>query len=548
MTQQNSAADQDSRLLTDLEKQVAVHTQQVLGVETQARTSPRPSPSLGPAHAPRYVAAIDQGTTSTRCMIFDQAGQVVAVDQKEHEQIYPQPGWVEHNPAEIWERARAVAAGALRKSGIDSRDIAAVGVTNQRETTVVWDRATGLPVQNAIVWQDTRTAGICAELAREGGQDRFRAQVGLPLATYFSGPKIRWILDHVTGARARAERGELLFGNIDTWLIWNLTGGPNGGVHVTDVSNASRTMLMNLNSLDWDAGILKAMSLPRAMLPAIRASSEIYGTATGVLAGIPVAGDLGDQQAALFGQTCFSPGEAKNTYGTGCFMLLNTGTRPVPSQNGLLTTLGYKIGAEPAVYALEGSIAITGALVQWLRDNLGLIEQSSDVETLAGSVDDNGGIYFVPAFSGLYAPYWKDNARGAIVGLTRYVNRGHFARAALEATAYQTREVLDAMNKDSGVTLTALKVDGGMVHNELLMQFQADILGVPVIRPTVAETTSLGAAYAAGLAVGFWEKMDDLRANWGQDREWQPAMPAGQREKLYRGWKKAVTRTFDWVE
>jgi len=497
----------------------------------------------------KYVAAMDQGTTSTRFVIFDHTGKVVALDQKEHEQIYPKPGWVEHNPQEIWERTQAVIAGALQKGGLDPDDLAAVGVTNQRETTVVWEKVTGQPAcGNAIVWQDTRTADICAELARDGGQDRFRARTGLPLATYFSGPKIKWILDNVADTRARAERGELLFGNIDTWVIWNLTGGPNGGVHVTDVSNASRTLLMNLETLDWDDDILNVLDIPRVMLPAIRASSEVYGTAVGALAGIPVAGDLGDQQAALFGQTCFSPGEAKNTYGTGCFMLLNTGTTPVQSENGLLTTLAYKIGDEKAVYALEGSIAITGALVQWLRDNLGLIQKSSDVEALARTVEDNGGIYFVPAFSGLYAPYWKDSARGAIVGLTRYVNRGHLARATLEATAYQTREVLDAMNKDSGVSLTALKVDGGMVHNELLMQFQADLLGVPVIRPTVAETTSLGAAYAAGLAVGFWSKVEDLRANWGKDKEWTPHMNAARREKLYAGWKKAVTRTFDWVE
>ena len=496
----------------------------------------------------KYAAAIDQGTTSTRFMIFDHAGRVAAIDQKEHAQIYPEPGWVEHDPLEIWERTQGVIAGALRQGNVDPKDIAAVGVTNQRETTVVWEKATGKPVYNAIVWQDTRTADICNALAKDGGQDRFRARAGLPLATYFSGPKIKWILDHIEGARARAERGELLFGNIDTWVIWNLTDGPDGGVHVTDVSNASRTLLMNLETLDWDADILEIMGIPRRMLPAIRASSEKYGTATGALTGVPVAGDLGDQQAALFGQTCFSPGEAKNTYGTGCFMLLNTGTAPVPSKNGLLTTLAYKIGNEQAVYALEGSIAITGALVQWLRDNLGLIQKSADVEALAQTVDDNGGIYFVPAFSGLYAPYWKDNARGAIVGLTRYVNKGHIARAALEATAYQTREVLDAMNKDSGVSLTALKVDGGMVQDELLMQFQADVLGVPVIRPTVAETTSLGAAYAAGLAVGFWERVDDLRANWGKDKEWVPRMNAARREKLYAGWKKAVTRTFDWVE
>ncbi len=453
----------------------------------------------------KYAAAIDQGTTSTRFMIFDHGGKVVEVDQREHEQIYPKPGWVEHNPMEIWQRTEEVIAEALSKSKVNPSDIAAVGVTNQRETTVVWEKATGKPVYNAIVWQDTRTDTICNDLAKSGGQDRFRPKVGLPLATYFSGPKIKWILDNVPGIRAKAEKGEVLFGNIDTWVIWNVTGGPNGGVHVTDVSNASRTMLMNLETLDWDPDILKLMGIPRAMLPAVRPSSEVYGKATGALAGIPVSGDLGDQQAALFGQTCFSPGEAKNTYGTGCFMLLNTGTKPVPSTSGLLTTLGYKIGNQPAIYCLEGSIAITGALVQWLRDNLGLIQKSADIETLAGTVEDNGGIYFVPAFSGLFAPYWRNDARGAIVGMTRYVNKGHIARAALEATAFQTREVLDAMNKDSGVNLTALKVDGGMVYNELLMQFQADVLGVPVIRPTVAETTALGVAYAAGLAVGFWK-------------------------------------------
>lgn len=494
-----------------------------------------------------YIAAIDQGTTSTRCMVFDHVGKVMAVDQKEHRQIYPKAGWVEHDPAEIWQRAQEVIVNAMMKAGLAPRDLAAVGVTNQRETTVVWDKVTGQPLHNAIVWQDTRTAGLCARLGREGGQNRFRKKTGLPLATYFSGPKIKWVLDNAPGVKALAKRGEALFGNIDTWVIWNLTGGPNGGLHVTDVSNASRTMLMNLKTLDWDDEILKVMGVPRAMLPEIRASSEVYGKARGALNGVPVAGDLGDQQAALFGQTCFALGEAKNTYGTGCFMLLNTGHTPVQSRNGLLTTIGYKIGSEKAVYALEGSIAITGALVQWLRDNIGLIEKSADVEALARTVDDGGGIYFVPAFSGLYAPYWKDNARGAIVGLTRYINKGHLARATLEATAYQTREVLDAMNKDSGVKLKALRVDGGMVHNELLMQFQADVLGVPVIRPTVAETTSLGAAYAAGLAVGFWSKVEDLRANWGKDREWTPAMPAKQREKLYAGWKKAVTRTFDWV-
>jgi len=496
----------------------------------------------------KYSAAVDQGTTSTRFMIFDHNGQVVGLDQMEHEQIYPKPGWVEHDPMEIWARTQDVIKGGLKKSNVDPKDIAAVGITNQRETTVVWEKATGKPVYNAIVWQDTRTDKICNELAKDGGQDRFRPKVGLPLATYFSGPKIKWILDNVEGVRAKAEKGEVLFGNIDTWVIWNLTGGPKGGVHVTDVSNASRTMLMNLETLDWDPEILKLMGVPRAMLPAIKASSEVYGKAVGALEGIPVAGDLGDQQAALFGQACYDPGMAKNTYGTGCFMLLNTGNKPVQSANGLLTTLGYKIGNQPAVYCLEGSIAITGALVQWLRDNLKMIEKSADVEALANTVEDNGGIYFVPAFSGLFAPYWKSDARGVIVGMTRYVNKGHFARAALEATAFQTREVLDAMEKDSGVQLKGLKVDGGMVYNNTLMQFQSDVLGVPVIRPKVAETTALGAAYAAGLAVGFWANVDDLRANWGKDVEWDPKMDATHRETLYKGWKKAVTRTFDWIE
>jgi len=496
----------------------------------------------------KYVAAVDQGTTSTRCMMFDHAGRVVAVDQKEHTQIYPQPGWVEHDPLEIWTRTQEVIDGALRKSGVERNEIAAVGVTNQRETTVVWEKATGKPVYNAIVWQDTRTDQICNQLAQDGGQDRFRPKVGLPLATYFSGPKITWILDNVPGVREKAEQGEVLFGNIDTWLIWNMTGGVNGGVHITDVSNASRTMLMNLETLDWDDEILDIMRVPRAMLPKIMPSATVYGTAVGALEGIPVAGDLGDQQAALFGQTCFSVGEAKNTYGTGCFMLLNTGLKPVPSQNGLLTTVGYKIGDQPTVYCLEGSIAITGALVQWLRDNLRFFDFSSHIEEYANAVEDSGGIYIVPAFSGLFAPYWKSNARGVIVGLTRYITKNHICRAALEATAYQTREVLDAMNKDSGVELTALKVDGGMVFNNTLMQFQADILGVPVIRPTVSETTALGAAYAAGLAVGFWKEVEDLRANWGKDHEWSPQMDSATRERLYSGWKKAVTRTFDWVD
>ncbi|WP_448542003.1 glycerol kinase GlpK [Roseiflexus sp.] len=496
----------------------------------------------------KYVAAVDQGTTSTRCMVFDHAGRVVAVDQKEHTQIYPQPGWVEHDPLEIWTRTQEVIDGALRKSGVERSEIAAVGVTNQRETTVVWEKATGKPVYNAIVWQDTRTDQFCNQLAQDGGQDRFRPKVGLPLATYFSGPKIAWILDNVPGVREKAEQGEVLFGNIDTWLIWNMTGGVNGGVHITDVSNASRTMLMNLETLDWDDEILDVMRVPRAMLPKIMPSAAVYGAAVGALEGIPVAGDLGDQQAALFGQTCFSVGEAKNTYGTGCFMLLNTGLKPVPSQNGLLTTVGYKIGDQPTVYCLEGSIAITGALVQWLRDNLRFFDFSSHIEEYANAVEDSGGIYIVPAFSGLFAPYWKSNARGVIVGLTRYITKNHICRAALEATAYQTREVLDAMNKDSGVDLTALKVDGGMVFNNTLMQFQADILGVPVIRPTVSETTALGAAYAAGLAVGFWKEVEDLRANWGKDHEWSPQMDSATRERLYSGWKKAVTRTFDWVD
>jgi glycerol kinase len=495
-----------------------------------------------------YAAAIDQGTTSTRFMVFDHSGQVVGVDQREHEQIYPKPGWVEHDPKEIWMRTEQVISAGLKKAGISASDLAAVGVTNQRETAVVWERATGEPVFNAIVWQDTRTDQICNELAKDGGQDRLRAKTGLPLATYFSGPKVKWILDNVDGVRAKAENGDVVFGNIDTWVIWKLTGGPDGGVHVTDVTNASRTMLMNLETLDWDDEILGLLGIPRAMLPDIRASSEVYGEARGDLAGIAVAGDLGDQQAAIFGQTCFSVGEAKNTYGTGNFLLLNTGNEPVQSKSGLLTTVGYKIGDQPAVYCLEGAIAITGALVQWLRDNIGLINSSAEVEALAGTVDDNGGVYFVPAFSGLFAPYWRGDARGVIAGLTRYVTKGHIARAALEATAWQTKEVVDAMNADSGVDLTSLKVDGGMVYNELLMQFQADVLGVPVIRPTVAETTSLGAAYAAGLATGFWAEVEDLRANWGKDKEWEPQMDPTEVEREYRQWKKAVTRTFDWVD
>jgi len=494
----------------------------------------------------QYAAAVDQGTTSTRFMVFDHGGQVVSVDQKEHEQIYPKPGWVEHDAMEIWQRTQEVIRAGLDK--VKASDIAAVGVTNQRETTVVWDRTNGRPVYNAIVWQDTRTDTICNELIADGGQDRFRAKTGLPIATYFSGPKIKWILENVDGIREKAEAGDVIFGNIDSWVIWQLTGGPDGGVHVTDVTNASRTMMMSLETLDWDDEILGILGVPRAMLPEIKASSEVYGDAKGELDGISVAGDLGDQQAALFGQTCFSVGEAKNTYGTGNFLLLNTGTEIVQSKSGLLTTLAYKIGDQPATYCLEGAIAITGALVQWLRDNLELISSAPEIETLAKTVDDNGGVYFVPAFSGLFAPYWRSDARGVIAGLTRYVNKGHIARATLEATAWQTKEVVEAMNKDSGVDLTSLKVDGGMVQNELLMQFQADVLDVPVIRPTVAETTSLGAAYAAGLAVGFWSEVEDLRANWGKDKEWQPQMDPAERDKEYALWKKAVTRTFDWVD
>ena len=498
-----------------------------------------------------YVAAIDQGTTSTRCMIFNHSGEPVAVHQLEHEQIYPKPGWVEHDAREIWNRTRDVIREAMRKAGAVAGDIAAVGITNQRETTLVWDRNTGEPYYNALVWQDTRTDRIVNQLAREGGQDRFRAKVGLPLATYFSGPKVKWLLDNVDGLREAAERGDAIFGNMDTWIIWNLTGGVDGGKHVTDVTNASRTMLMDLETLEWDDEICEIMGIPKSMLPEIRSSSEIYGhtKSSGPFGGsIRVAGDLGDQQAATVGQVCFNPGEAKNTYGTGCFMLLNTGTDLVPSEHGLLTTVCYKFGDEPTVYALEGSIAITGALVQWLRDNLKMIESAPEIENLAKTVEDSGGIYFVPAFSGLFAPYWRNDARGAIVGLTRYINRGHLARAVLEATAFQTAEVLEAMEADSGVELRELKVDGGMVHNDLLMQFQADILGVPVIRPKVAETTALGAAYAAGYAVGFWESYDDMVRNWGMEKRWEPQMDGGTREKLYGEWKKAVTRTFDWVE
>jgi glycerol kinase len=496
-----------------------------------------------------YIGAIDQGTTSSRFIVFDRAGRIVSVAQSEHEQIYPKPGWVEHDPEEIWRRTQGVIQEAMATRDLRPEDLAAIGITNQRETTVVWHRKTGKPVYNAIVWQDTRVARTVAEFATQGGQDRYRAKTGLPLATYFSGLKIRWILESVPGARVQAEGGELLFGNIDTFLIWHLTGGMQGAVHVTDVTNASRTQLMNLATLEWDREILNDFGIPIQMLPKIVSSSEVYGAAhLPAVAGVAIAGDLGDQQAALVGQACFKPGEAKNTYGTGCFMLMNTGEKAVLSKFGLLTTLAYKFGTEPACYALEGSIAITGALVQWLRDNLGLIEKSADIEALARSVSDNGGAYFVPAFSGLYAPYWKDDARGVIAGLTRYVNKGHIARAVLEATAFQVREVFDAMAKDSGITLDVLRTDGGMVMNDLLMQFQADILAKPVVRPMVKETTALGAAYAAGLAVGFFKDTDELVANWAMDQRWEPRMDEESRERMYRFWKKAVTRSFDWVE
>ena len=499
----------------------------------------------------RYVMAIDQGTTSSRAVVFDHSGSIVALAQKEHEQIFPRAGWVEHDPGQIWTDVREVVGQVLGRASLTHADIAAVGIANQRETSVVWDRRTGEPVQHAIVWQDTRTQRIADDLAAlGGGVERYRERVGLPLATYFSGPKIRWILDNVPGAGRRAEAGELAFGTTDSWLIWNMTGGPDGGVHVTDVTNASRTMLMNLDSLTWDADICAEMGVPLSMLPQIRSSSEVYGhdRRDGLLPGVPIAGILGDQQAAAFGQACFEPGQAKCTYGTGSFMLLNTGKAPIRSKHGLLTTLGYRIGDDAPVYALEGSIAVTGSLVQWLRDNLGIISSASEVETLARSVADNGGAYFVPAFSGLFAPYWRSDARGALVGLTRFVNKGHIARAALEATAFQTREVLDAMNADSGVHLAELRVDGGMVANETLMQFQADILGVDVVRPKVAETTALGAAYAAGIAVGYWQGEQDVVDNWAEGRRWRPAMDADERARRYRLWKKAVTKSFDWVD
>ncbi len=482
----------------------------------------------------QYAAALDQGTTSSRAMVFDHGGRVVSVSQKEHEQIYPKPGWVEHDANEIWDRCREVMDEALQQAGASADDIAALGITNQRETAVVWDKNTGEPVHNAIVWQDTRTDKLVDELSADGGQDRFRLKVGLPLATYFSGPKVRWILDNVDGTREKAEAGDLLFGNMDTWVIWNLTGGTDGGLHITDVSNASRTLMMDLESLSWDEDIASTIGVPTSMLPEIRPSSEVYGEVKsgGGFQGVKIAGDLGDQQAATFGQACYAKGEAKNTYGTGNFLLLNTGTEAVQSKSGLITTVGYKVGDNAPVYCLEGSIAITGALVQWLRDNLKMIKAAPEVEELASSVEDNGGLYIVPAFSGLFAPYWKSNARGVFAGLTRYVTAGHIARATLEATAYQSREVAEAMDADSGVKLESLKVDGGMVANDLLMQFQADLLGVPVIRPVVAETTALGAAYAAGLATDFWATEDDLRENWAEDKRWEPKMDAGEARRV----------------
>ncbi|WP_438855384.1 glycerol kinase GlpK [Agromyces sp. M3QZ16-3] len=497
-----------------------------------------------------YVLSIDQGTTSSRAIIFDKHGSIVSTGQLEHEQIFPKAGWVEHDPREIWKNTREVIGQALGKADLTRHDIAAVGITNQRETAVVWDRTTGEPVYNAIVWQDTRTQDIVDRLAADGGVERFKAKVGLPLATYFSGTKIVWILENVPGAREKAEAGDLIFGTTDTWVLWNLTGGVDGGVHATDVTNASRTLFMDLETLQWDDEILGIFGVPRSMLPEIKSSSEVYGTveSSSLLRETPIAGILGDQQAATFGQAAFAAGEAKNTYGTGNFLIFNTGEEIVHSKNGLLTTVGYKLGDEPVHYALEGSIAVTGSLVQWLRDNLGLISSAAEVEELAKSVEDNGGAYFVPAFSGLFAPYWRPDARGALVGLTRYVNKGHIARAALEAIAFQTRDVVEAVNADAGIDLTELRVDGGATANDTLLQFQADILGVPVVRPVVAETTALGAAYAAGLAVGFWADLDDLAKNWQEDRRWEPSMDEAEQGRLVRNWKKAVTKTLDWVD
>ena len=495
-----------------------------------------------------YVGSIDQGTTSTRFIIFNKGGDIISVGQKEHKQIYPQAGWVEHDSDEIWQNTQEVIGLALGKANLSAKDLAAVGITNQRETTLAWNKITGKPYYNALVWQDTRVGSELAELAKDGGMDRFRAKTGLPLATYFSGLKLRWLLNNVKGLREDAEKGVALFGNMDTFIAWNLTGGVDGGIHITDVTNASRTQLMDLATCQWDDEILQVLSIPKTMLPTIQASSKVYAKAKGVLGGVPLSGILGDQQAALVGQTCFDPGQGKNTYGTGCFLLMNTGKKPVQSQHGLLTTVAYQLGDEPVHYALEGSVAITGALVQWLRDNLGIIKNSPDIEKLAKEVEDNGGCYFVPAFSGLYAPYWKQDARGVLVGLTRYVNKSHIARAALEATAFQTWEVLEAMEKDAGISITSLRVDGGMVVNQLLMQFQSDILGEEVICPKIIETTALGAAYAAGLAVGYWENLDDLRKNWAIANTWKPNMSVDTRTKMRKQWKKAVTKSFDWAE
>jgi glycerol kinase len=495
-----------------------------------------------------YVGAIDQGTTSTRFIVFDRSGRMIALEQKEHRQIYPHPGWVEHDPEEIWARTKEVVARALEKAQLRSGDLAAIGITNQRETAIVWDRRTGKPVRNAIVWQDTRTVDLVAELSR-AGSNLLQQSTGLPISTYFSSLKIRWLLDHVPDLRQKAENGDVLFGTFDAFILWKLTGGARGGIHLTDVTNASRTQLMNIRTLAWDREILAALGIPAAMLPEIRSSSELYAEAKlAPIPGVPIAGMLGDQQAALVGQTCFESGEAKNTYGTGCFLLMNTGRDPVPSRHGLLTTVAYKFGQQAAQYALEGSVAITGALVDWLRDNLNLFARSSEVESLAQSVPDNGGVYFVPAFSGLYAPYWKPGARGAIAGLTRFATKGHLARAALEATAFQVREIVEAIEADSKIRLDVLRVDGGMTVNQLLMQFQADILNRPVLCSRIKETTALGAAFAAGVAVGFFPKMEELRTIWAPDREWRPLMDDSRRELLYRFWKKAVTRTFDWVE
>ncbi|SOE22153.1 glycerol kinase [Spirosomataceae bacterium TFI 002] len=496
-----------------------------------------------------YIASIDQGTTSTRCIIFDKGGNIVSIHQKEHEQIFPKPGWVEHNPEEIWKNTLEVVAQARINGSIGVKQIAACGITNQRETTVVWNKKTGKPYYNAIVWQDTRVGKTVDELEKSVGSDWFKEKTGLPLATYFSGLKAKWILDNVEGVRADAEKGDALFGNMDTYVVWHLTGGVNGGKHLTDVTNASRTQLMNINTMEWEDEILTSWGIPKAMLPKIEPSSKVYGNIVSeAMEGVPLAGILGDQQAALVGQTCFQPGTAKNTYGTGCFMLMNTGTEAIPSKFGLLTTVAYQFEGEPVHYALEGSVAIAGALVQWLRDNLGIIKDSTEVQTLAETVEDNGGAYFVPAFSGLYAPYWKNSARGVIAGLTRYVNKGHIARATLEATAYQTKDVLEAMEKDSGIEIKSLRVDGGMTVNEMLMQFQSDMLDVPVIRPKMIETTALGAAYAAGLAVGYWKNKEDLLQNWGIDKQWEANMPEELRASNYKGWKKAIERSFDWED